>query len=75
MKVIILHPTEELLLVNYQKELIKALYSDNRVIFAVSPLWAVDKGVTSGTGNNKFSPNDTCTRGQIVTFLYRWTHL
>ena len=39
MKVIILHPTEELLLVNYQKELIKALYSDNRVIFAVSPLW------------------------------------
>ena len=39
MKVIILHPTEELLLVNYQKELIKALYSDNRVIFLFSPLW------------------------------------
>ena len=37
--------------------------------------WAVSKGVTSGTGNNKFSPNDTCTRGQIVTFLYRWTQL
>ena len=37
--------------------------------------WAVDKGVTSGTGNNKFSPDETCTRGQIVTFLYRWTHL
>ena len=39
MKVIILHPTEELLLVNYQKELIKALFSEKRVIFAVCPLW------------------------------------
>ena len=36
--------------------------------------WAVEKGVTSGTGNNRFSPNETCTRGQIVTFLYRWKH-
>lgn len=33
--------------------------------------WAVENGITSGTGNNKFSPNDTCTRAQIVTFLYR----
>ena len=34
-------------------------------------LWAVEKGITYGTGNGKFSPNDSCTRGQIVTFLYR----
>lgn len=34
-------------------------------------LWAVGKGVTSGTGNGKFSPDNPCTRGQIVTFLYR----
>lgn len=34
-------------------------------------IWAVKKGVTSGTGNNKFSPNASCTRGQIVTFLWR----
>lgn len=33
--------------------------------------WAVENDITSGTGNNKFSPNDTCTRAQIVTFLYR----
>ncbi len=33
--------------------------------------WAVITGVTNGTGDNTFSPYDTCTRGQIVTFLYR----
>lgn len=34
-------------------------------------LWATDTGVTVGTGNTSFSPNADCTRGQIVTFLYR----
>jgi hypothetical protein len=34
-------------------------------------LWAVENGVTNGTGNNSFSPSETCSRGQIVTFLYR----
>ena len=34
-------------------------------------LWAVENGVTSGTGKGKFSPDSTCTRGQVVTFLYR----
>ena len=34
-------------------------------------LWAVENGVTNGTSATTFSPNDTCTRGQIVTFLYR----
>ena len=34
-------------------------------------LWAVGKGITNGTDSTHFSPNDTCTRGQIVTFLYR----
>ena len=33
--------------------------------------WAVEKGVTKGTTDKTFSPNDSCTRGQIVTFLYR----
>lgn len=32
--------------------------------------WAVEYGVTSGIGNGKFGPNVTCSRGQIVTFLY-----
>ena len=34
-------------------------------------LWAVEQGITKGTSADKFSPDSTCTRGQIVTFLYR----
>lgn len=34
-------------------------------------LWAVEKGVTSGTSATTFSPDATVTRGQTVTFLYR----
>ena len=34
-------------------------------------VWAVDQKITTGTGINTFSPDQTCTRGQIVTFLYR----
>ena len=34
-------------------------------------LWAVEKGITTGTGGSYFSPNMTCDRAQIVTFLYR----
>ena len=34
-------------------------------------LWAAEAGVTNGTSADKFSPESTCTRGQIVTFLYR----
>lgn len=33
--------------------------------------WAVKQGITNGTGVNIFSPDDNCTRAQIVTFLYR----
>ncbi len=33
--------------------------------------WVAAKGVTSGTDSNTFSPDKVCTRGQIVTFLYR----
>ena len=36
-------------------------------------LWAKDKGITTGiSGTKKFSPNGTCTRKQIVTFLWRY---
>ena len=37
-------------------------------------LWAVENGITAGTSATKFSPNAACTRGQIVTFLYRAEH-
>ena len=33
--------------------------------------WAVAKGITKGTDTTHFSPSATCTRGQVVTFLYR----
>lgn len=33
--------------------------------------WAVEAGVTTGTAEGVFSPAESCTRGQIVTFLYR----
>lgn len=39
--------------------------------YAQTVAWAVEKGITSGTGGGTFSPNSTCTRGQIVTFLQR----
>ena len=34
-------------------------------------LWAVEEGITGGVSATRFAPKDTCTRGQIVTFLYR----
>ena len=33
--------------------------------------WAVANGITNGTDATHFSPNATCTRGQVVTFMYR----
>ena len=34
-------------------------------------LWAVEKGITTGTSATTFSPDSGCTRGQVVTFLHR----
>ena len=39
--------------------------------YAQAVAWAVSQGVTAGTSDTTFSPSATCTRGQIVTFLYR----
>lgn len=39
--------------------------------YADAVAWAVENGITSGTGNGTFSPNQKCTRAQIVTFLYQ----
>lgn len=36
--------------------------------------WAVKEGITNGTTPTTFSPNDRCTRAQIVTFIYRAMH-
>ena len=39
--------------------------------YANAVKWAVDKGVTSGLTATTFGPNESCTRGQMVTFLWR----
>ncbi len=39
--------------------------------YAQAVAWAVAQGVTKGTSATTFGPDNTCTRGQIVTFLYR----
>ena len=39
--------------------------------YADAVQWAVEEGITAGTTATTFSPNDSCTRAQIVTFLYR----
>ena len=39
--------------------------------YADAVAWAVESGVTNGTTDSTFSPNNGCTRAQIVTFLYR----
>ena len=40
--------------------------------YATAVAWAVSEGVTNGTSATTFSPDNDCTRGQIVTFLYRY---
>ena len=39
--------------------------------YAAAVQWAKEQGITSGTTDTTFSPTSDCTRGQIVTFLYR----
>ena len=39
--------------------------------YAKAVAWAAEQGITGGTGDGKFSPDAVCTRGQIVTFLWR----
>ena len=39
--------------------------------YAQAVAWVAGQGIASGTGENTFSPDAVCTRGQIVTFLYR----
>ncbi len=49
-----------------------AFYDVNAADYYYEPvLWAVEKGITAGMSETSFEPNTTCTRAQIVTFLYR----
>ncbi len=39
--------------------------------YSLPVAWAVDRGITSGVGANVFGPSQTCTRAQIVTFIWK----
>ena len=39
--------------------------------YADAVQWAVEQGITTGTSSTTFSPDDPCTRAQVVTFLWR----
>ena len=43
--------------------------------YADAVVWAVENGVTKGKTDKEFSPNATCTRGEVVTFLYRASNM
>lgn len=54
-------------------DLIPAKFFDvtSRSYYANAVKWAVENGITSGTSGTTFSPNNTCTRAQILTFLWK----
>ncbi len=43
----------------------------SHAFYARAVAWAVEEGITKGMTDTSFAPDATCTRGQIVTFLYR----
>ena len=51
----------------------KTSFSDVKAdaYYAAAVAWAVEKKITAGTSDTTFSPDDTCTRAQILTFLWR----
>ena len=44
---------------------------DVNAYYASAVKWAVDNGITNGISSSLFGPDSSCTRAQIVTFLYR----
>ena len=44
---------------------------DSGAYYYKAVMWAVEEGITAGTSETTFSPDKTCTRAEIVTFLYR----
>ena len=56
----------------YEAQKVSEVFSDvkDKAYYADAVFWAIRNGITSGTGNGKFSPKDSCTRAQVVTFLW-----
>lgn len=58
----------------YYSNPFKDVSSVNEASYYNAILWAVGKGITDGTSTTTFSPYASCTRGQAVTFLYRYVN-
>ena len=43
----------------------------NGKFYTKAVLWAAENGITTGYSDGTFRPDDACTRGHVVTFLYR----
>ena len=58
---------------NFVKSAVSTGFADvpANAFFADAVKWAVDKGVTNGLTDTMFGPYEPCTRGQIITFLWR----
>ena len=67
------NPEDGLLYCNICDKVLSDIFTDvPRDSYYCTPiLWAFGKGITTGTSQTTFSPENTCTRGQIVTFLWR----
>ncbi len=52
----------------------KDVSSVNEASYYNAILWAVGRGITQGTSTTTFSPYASCTRGEAVTFLYRYVN-
>ena len=59
--------------VDGETKTVKTQFSDvvPGAYYAEPVQWAVDKGITTGTTPTTFSPDNTCTRAQILTFMWR----
>lgn len=58
--------------IDYTKQEIKFSDVKKDAYYYDAVKWAVENGITAGTGDGKFSPDEPCTRAQMVTFLYRF---
>ena len=66
-------PTISLYMIDYDEALANNPFTDvaEDAYYFEAVLWALDEGITSGTSETTFSPDNPCTRAQMATFLWR----
>ena len=59
---------------DYRERPVKDIpFGRTTLLYLKAVAWAVENNITNGMSADKFAPEATCTRGQVVTFLYRAT--